>query len=1274
MPAGKARVLLTLIALAFLPLTTAAGDWPMWRHDAGRSAASPHSLPPRLQLQWVRSLPPLKPAWPDQPKLQVDTVYEPVVLGKRLFVGSSCFDSVTAYDIESGKELWRFHTDGPVRYPPAAWENKVYFTSDDGYIYCVEATRGALLWRFRGGPSERKVLGNGRLISAWPARGGPAIADGTVYFAAGIWPFMGIFLHALDARTGRVVWTNDGDGSLYIKQPHNADAFAGVAPQGALVVSGDKLLVPGGRSVPACYDRHTGKLLYFRLGENGKRGGGSLVAANERFFFNGDVCFELEDGKFLGAMPGRFALTDWMLSTADSKALRAFDLTTATLQTIETVDRKGKKSKESKWTVEQTGVVKADELTALIQAGDRLYVGAEDEVFAVELPLKGQGNPVSWRANVDGTVASLVAADDRLFAVTRQGQLYCFGEKPVEPRIHGLSAAVLPPLHDTWGERVRGLVERTGVHEGYCIVWGVGSGRLIAELVRQTALNLIVIDPDGRQVQEQREHLQAAGVPCERVTVLHGDPLTIALPPYLASLMVTESCPSRSAPLRGVFIHKAVDSLRPFGGVACFPSGEVRQQTLARLASQEPLSGATVSASVEWVFLERKGPLPGSANWTHEHGDAANTRVSHDRLVKAPLGILWFGGPSHDGILPRHGHGPQPQVVDGRLFLEGVDMLRCMDCYTGRILWEAKLPGVGAFYNNLAHQPGANSSGTNYVALPDGIYVAYGKCCVRLDPVTGRKLAEFRMPPSHSPTLRGGEGSPIRLGESGYDRPEACPTWGYLNVAGDVLVGGADPMFDANVARESKPKGDKNGTDSDDPLSKLASKVVKATNDNYSSSKRLVVMDRHTGRVRWSATAESGFRHNAICIGGDRLYCIDRLSGPQLARLKRRGEEPNNKARLLVLDLKTGRALWQTDVDVFGTWLSYSTDRDILIEAGRVARDTISDEPKGMRAYEARTGRILWFERKHSGPAMIHGDTILMAGNACDLRTGKLTMRKDPLTDEEVEWTWTRGYGCNTPLASEYLLTFRSGAAGYYDLCNDGGTGNLGGFRSSCTNNLIVAAGLLNAPDYTRTCVCNYQNQASLALIHMPEVEMWTYFGSRGGKGPVRRVGINFGAPGDRRAEDGTLWIEYPSTGGLSPVVPITTQPARPEYIRHHSSLIEGEGPKWVAASAVKGLNLLTLDLGGRARTERRFTVRLYFAELEAERLGERVFDVALQGETVLKGFDILREAGGRNRSLVKEFKGIPVTKELVVTFLARDWVKYPASLLNGIEVVEEGK
>src|SRR5262245_43546827 len=205
--------------------------------------------------------------------MQFDTAYEPVVVGKTLLIGSPRNDSVTALDTETGAERWTYFADGPVRFAPAVWEGKAYFISDDGHLYCLDAATGKLCWKFRGGPAERRCFGNERVVSAWPARGAPVVADGTVYFAASIWPFMGIFLHALDARTGAVVWTNDGDGSLYMKQPHNADSFAGVAPQGALAVAGDKLLVPGGRSVPACYDRRTGKLLHYRLAENSKIGG-----------------------------------------------------------------------------------------------------------------------------------------------------------------------------------------------------------------------------------------------------------------------------------------------------------------------------------------------------------------------------------------------------------------------------------------------------------------------------------------------------------------------------------------------------------------------------------------------------------------------------------------------------------------------------------------------------------------------------------------------------------------------------------------------------------------------------------------------------------------------------------------------------------------------------------------------------------------------------------------------------------------------------------------
>ena len=194
-----------------------------------------------------------------------------------------------------------------------------------------------------------------------------------------------------------------------------------------------------------------------------------------------------------------------------------------------------------------------------------------------------------------------------------------------------------------------------------------------------------------------------------------------------------------------------------------------------------------------------------------------------------------------------------------------------------------------------------------------------------------------------------------------------------------------------------------------------------------------------------------------------------------------------------------------------------------------------------MVAYRGSTGEIVWEERKrsYSGPCIVHNDLVLTApyqysdsSGAFHIKDGTPYLIKNPLTGQMEPWRITRAYGCNTPVAGEHLLTFRSGAAGYYDLNNMSGTGNFGGFKSGCTSNLIPANGVLNAPDYTRTCSCGYQNQTSLALVHMPDVELWTYnrFGADAASDEtVERVGINLGAPGDRRADDGTLWKELQS-------------------------------------------------------------------------------------------------------------------------------------------------
>ena len=88
---------------------------------------------------------------------------------------------------------------------------------------------------------------------------------------------------------------------------------------------------------------------------------------------------------------------------------------------------------------------------------------------------------------------------------------------------------------------------------------------------------------------------------------------------------------------------------------------------------------------------------------------------------------------------------------------------------------------------------------------------------------------------------------------------------------------------------------------------------------------------------------------------------------------------------------------------------------------------------------------------------------------------------------------------------------------------------------------------------------------------------------------------------------------------------------------------------------------------------ERPYTVRLYFAEPDDMSPGQRIFDVSLQEKKLLSDFDVVKEAGGANRAVVKEFKGIPVKDDLVLAFGPSQAASSGATLISGIEIRAEG-
>ena len=89
-----------------------------------------------------------------------------------------------------------------------------------------------------------------------------------------------------------------------------------------------------------------------------------------------------------------------------------------------------------------------------------------------------------------------------------------------------------------------------------------------------------------------------------------------------------------------------------------------------------------------------------------------------------------------------------------------------------------------------------------------------------------------------------------------------------------------------------------------------------------------------------------------------------------------------------------------------------------------------------------------------------------------------------------------------------------------------------------------------------------------------------------------------------------------------------------------------------------------------RAAPERSFRIRLHFAELDNVKPSERVFDVKVQGETLLKDVDIVSEAAARNTALIKEVSGVKTSGELMIEFVPKAPSTFP--MISGLELLDE--
>jgi outer membrane protein assembly factor BamB len=443
----------------FIGLSVCAADWPTYRADASRSGVSSEQLALPLKQAWVHQ--PLhapRPAWRGPAKRDLyndklndlknrqlfDHAFHVIADAKSVCFGSSADDQVHCLDGKTGKERWAFFTEGPVRLAPTLHGGKLFVGSDDGYAYCI-STEGKLIWRKRLAPSDYRIAGNNRIISAWPLRTGILVRDGVAYAGAGMFPSEGVHIIAFSAVDGKERWR---------------ETRKDLPAQGYLLVSDTRVYVPAGRSNPVVFNRADGKHIRTVSGGGGTYAllsGNSLVSGPGKtgrlgFVREGevDVFATFSGNHMIVSAEKSFLHSDKELSVLNR--VRYLKLEDERQQVVKRREELGKqlpqlrkqKSPDAPKVQEELNVTgrRLTEISAamkacflwrvacaqphsLILAGNTLFAGGNDEVVAYSTI---DGKQI-WTAKVNGTALGLAVAHGRLLVSTHKGTIHCFTTK-----------------------------------------------------------------------------------------------------------------------------------------------------------------------------------------------------------------------------------------------------------------------------------------------------------------------------------------------------------------------------------------------------------------------------------------------------------------------------------------------------------------------------------------------------------------------------------------------------------------------------------------------------------------------------------------------------------------------------------------------------------------------------------------------------------------------------------------------------------------------------
>ncbi|UCC99606.1 MAG: PQQ-binding-like beta-propeller repeat protein, partial [Phycisphaerales bacterium] len=992
-----------------------------------------------------------RPAWPPpasqdfwhqyfdlRATMAYDHAFHLAAVGESVYFGSSADDKIYALDAATGAIRWSFFTEGPVRFAPTFADGKLYVGSDDGAMYCLAAADGKLLWKFETHEQDRRLPGNGRVISLWPVRTGAVVDDQKVYFGAGLFPNEGAYVFALNAQDGSLLW----------KAPSN------VSLQGYMLASTERLYVPTGRTAPAIFARDRGEYLGQLKGAGGTYAllTSDILAAGPGRGKKQISLSRTEKRDTLASFGGlRLIVNEDIAYMQSETQLVAFDrrenfllqdkrksleqLHKELQQKLKELNNQSDKAKELEsqlHNVQSKLAETARQLEgcymwkvdceypyAMILAGDYLVVGGNN---AVAVRRAADGSEI-WRAAVSGKTYGLSAANGRLFVCTDEGAIHCFAKTAARAIPRALRPTITSQpyptdeLSELYASAADQIIAKTNIRKGYCLVLGSLEGRLAYELARRTDLQIVGVEPDAHKVAVARRALDAAGYYGSRVTIHHGSLDKLPYPSYFANLIVSDRTlltgalpPSAEALFR---------VLRPCGGIAYLGQpnspdilrGRLKPADLKRWIGRVSLPDAHISNHNGLWAVIRRPQLPDTGEWTQLYADAGHTACSGDQ-IRAPLTVQWFGEPGPRQIIDRHHRPMSPLYKDGRLFVPANNRIIALDAYNGTLLWNLSVPD--------SRRLGALKDCGQMLVTDRHLCIAVQDECRALDPASGKTEFTFKVP-----QLVPGEKR----------------DWGYLNQFGGYLFGTGQKRGASFNKMDPAGGGNPNSPN----------KLFEGDFKEVIVSDYLFCLDRQSGEEKW--TYKNGtIMNNAITIGHGRIYFAE-CRNPEIVA------DPDGRLRIdkfcrrdtfiLAVDTDTGRKVWEKPfLFPFEHIMFLSCAKDTLLFTGTFNRE--GRVHYGLFAFHADTGKEKW-QTSYIGlnsagtelygtggehgeqwqHPVINGDTIYSRPYAFDLHTG----------EKKKYHAYRGGGGCGGLTGSAYYLYGRGSYPRMYPVETDSTTG-----------------------------------------------------------------------------------------------------------------------------------------------------------------------------------------------------------------------------------------